>query len=144
MSPNFSSLLNRPAGDIKKPPVLPAGTYNGIIERTEFGESTKKKTPFLRYWVKVQTPGEDVDPEELSGIDLGKKGALKSDFYITDDALWRLKSFIESCGVNLTGRTLEEGIPDTLGCQVIISVKHNPSQRGDEIYAEIDSMRGQE
>src|ERR1019366_3144566 len=105
----FESILDTPASDVERPKPLPAGTYDGIVQGLpEFGESSQKKTPFARFNLSVQSAGEDVDPadiEEIGGI-AGK--SIKSTYYTTPDALFRLTDFLEHCGIDAEGKTVRQ------------------------------------
>jgi len=137
----FKELLNKPADTIEKPKALPAGTYIGAITKYEFGESKEKKTPFVRFIFAVHSAGEDVDPDSLVGVDLSKK-TLRRDFYLTDDALYRVKELMESCGHSTTGRTLGEIMPDMNGTQVMLEVTQRSSQDGSEVYNDVGNVKG--
>lgn len=122
--PDFSALLRRPAGQGKLPILLPAADYPGIVGGFEFGESSKQKTPFVRFKVNLTDwPQEDVDEEAKAGIELGKR-PQRVDFYLTEDAEYRLDNFLTSCGVDMEGRTYEETIPEAVGKEVVISIRH--------------------
>lgn len=142
VAPNFSGLLQKPADEIKKPVALPAGTYFGITKSREYGESKEKKTPFVRYTVGVNGPGEDTKEvvAEL-GIDVTKK-SLRKDFYITTDSEYRIIEFAKSCQVPTAGRSLGEVIEDTLNQQVMMTVKQRID--GEDIYNDIDKIVGLE
>ena len=49
---NFSKLLSTKVEDARRPRPLPVGAYMGVIDRHEFGESSKKKAFYTRfhYW----------------------------------------------------------------------------------------------
>ena len=141
MAVDFKSLLSKPSDDITKPKPLPAGTYNGMVSKYEFGESKEKKTPYVRFFLTVHSAGEDIDPADIEGIDLTKK-QLRRDFYLTDDALYRLKEFAVSIGVEATGRSLGEMIPDCVNAQVLIAVTQRNSQDGSEIYNDVGDVKG--
>lgn len=78
MAVDFKTLLSKPLDEIKRPPALPAGTYHGIVQKYEFGESDKNKTPFVRFTFTIAMAGEDIDPSELEGIDLGKRTSART------------------------------------------------------------------
>lgn len=141
MALDFSKLLSKPADDIEKPKPLPAGTYNGSVAKYEFAESKEKKTPFVRFMLSVSSAGPDIEPESIEGIDLSKK-QLRRDFYLTDDAMYRLKEFLESLGISSPGRAIGEMIPEALNCGVIIEVTQRSSQDGSEIYNDVGSVKG--
>lgn len=117
MTVDFAKLLSKPLDDVKKPPPLPHGTFMGIIAKYEFGDNNTNKTPYCRFDVKLTGAGPGIDPSDLEGIDLSKR-SMRKDFYLTEDADWRLKAFIESLGINTQGRTFAETVPETLNLAV--------------------------
>lgn len=149
MSVNFQALLSKPADEVKRPQAKPAGTYFGTISDYKFDESKKQKTPYVRFTVKNITPGEDVDQSALAGtpetgpIDL-TKWSPNRDFYLTDDALYRLKDLLESCGIDTKGRSFAELIPELKGKPVQLSVTQRPSEDGTTLYNDVTDMKGTE
>lgn len=131
MAVDFAKLLSKPLDDVKKPPPWPAGTYLGVVSRTEFGES-QKGTPYARFHCKVTSAGPGLEASDLEGIDITKGREFRKDFYLTEEADWRLKEFIESCGVPTTGRTFGETVPECVNAQVQIEVIQQNSQRNAE------------
>src|SRR6266478_5059105 len=66
-STNFQDILNKNADDIHPPPVLPEGSYHTVlIGLPEQGESSKKKTPQLKFLHKIIAPLDDVDPDQIT------------------------------------------------------------------------------
>ena len=62
----FESILDTPATEVERPKPLPAGTYDVIVKGLyEQGESTQKKTPYVRFIYAIQSAGEDVDADEI-------------------------------------------------------------------------------
>lgn len=145
MTVDFRKLLDKPMDEIKRPPSLPAGTYFGTVTKYEFGESNNKKTPYLRLLLNVTSAGEDVDQEALKEIDLSKK-QLRKDFYITPDAEYRIKEFLESCQIPTTGRALGEAIPDCMNAPVVIEVTLRPNQNDPEAPPnnDVGNLKGQQ
>ena len=142
MAVDFKALLKKPVDSIERPKPLPAGTFFGVVQKYEFGESKEKKTPFLRLLIGITGPGDDIDPSDLDGVDLAKK-SLRKDYYLTDDALYRLTELIASCGIPTEGRMLDECIPDLQGASMLCSVTQRSSPDGSEIYNDLDKLAGQ-
>ncbi len=148
LASQFSALLSKPASQIEKPKPMPAGTYTGIIKGHAFDVSKQKKTPFVRFTIQPVAPGEDVDPEQLEafgGLNALSKKALTrirgSEFYISEDAQFRLKSFLEDVvGLDLGERSMGEALPETMNKPIGFTIKHVPSEDGQEIYAEISGF----
>lgn len=134
MAVDFSKLLSKPLDDVKKPPALPAGTYYGFIKKYEFGDNNTNKTPYARFEIHLTEPGEGFDPADLELIratDITKK-AYRKDFFLTDEADWRLKAFIDSCGVQTAGRTFAETVPELLNMQVQCEMILQNSQKNEK------------
>lgn len=139
MTVNFAEILSRPVESAERPKPLPAGTYRLQITGFEYGSSSKKQTPYVRFNYSVVSPMQDVNTEQLAGIDLAAK-KLRDDFYLTADALYRLREYLEKkLNLNVSGRPFGACIAEVPGKTVIASVVQNPSQRegDDSIYNEI-------
>ncbi len=148
MATNFASLLAVSADSVKKPAVLPAGTYDAVIKGHTFGESKQQKTPFVQFQLQLTSPGPDIDPESFEafgGISALMKRIQRRDFYLTDDAKYRLKDFLtDACKINLSGRNLGDGIEETTNISVKVTVKHEPSKNGEDIYANVTDIAAAE
>jgi hypothetical protein len=136
MSLDFTTLLKTNADDATPPTPLPVGTYLFTVKGHDFGESSMKKTPFVKFECSVLAPEEDVDEEALPENWQGK--VLASTFYITQPSLWRLSEFLQCCGLNTTGRPFDELIPETTGCQfkgyVTQQKSSNTTATGEALY----------
>jgi hypothetical protein len=141
MAVDFRKLLKKPLDEVKRPPALPAGTYHGVVAKYEFGESRDKKTPFIRFFFTITSADDSIDPGELAGIELAKK-QQRRDFYLTDDALYRLKEFIASCGIETAGHTTDELLADTLQAPVLMEITQRNSDDGETIYNDIAAVKG--
>lgn len=134
--PNFSHLLNKPADDVKAPVQLPDGTYYGTIQNHEFGESSQKKTPYVQYNILVTHADEGTDTE---GVEVsGKK--MNTKFYLSDEAQFMLVNFIKSFGIETSGRSLGELIPQVQGQSVMLDVVKQPNQAGDGFFNTIKKV----
>lgn len=122
-APDLNSLLSRPASEFKAPPALPAGTWEAIVGQPEFGKSSKKKTDYVRYPLTATSPTDDVDQDALQDLEFnGKKLGRGVDFYLTEDALYRLTDFLKSLGLDVENASLTELIPQAVGQPVLVSV----------------------
>lgn|SRR5574337_489417 len=140
-APNFRELLSMPSDGFKRPPALPEGHYRAIIKNHEFGTSSKKKTPFVRFLVTPTEPTEDVDADLLEGIDLSKK-EFRKDYYITPDALYRLREMLDSVLGEQEGRSFDERIPDTRGVEVIIGISQRVDDNSGEVFNDVNTLVG--
>jgi len=143
--PDFGALLSKPAGQIERPKPLPVGTYYGTIGGHLFDESRQKKTPFVRFTVNLTEPGEEVArdyAEQLAEVDFTKK-KLNSDFYLTEDSMYRLRDFLVSLGIDDANgtRSIGEMIPDALNRPVQVELTQTPSSTDPEtVYNNIANI----
>lgn len=138
---DFSAILSRTVDTAEKPKPLPVGHYRFAIKGFEFLESSQKKTPYVQFQCAPLAPEEDVDPtmfEEFGGVaKLGNK-SLRLDYYLTEDALFRLREFLEdTMGLSCQGRSFGEVIPEVKDLEFIGQVAHKASQDGKDTYANI-------
>lgn len=148
-TPNFSSILDRTStGKVERPKALPVGTYYAVVDGPpRQDKSSKKGTPFVEFKLKLIQAGEDVDADDLERVLTRADGSTKNiqdlsvnaTFYLTEDALWRLDEFlIEDLEIDMEGRTRASAISDAIGKQVMVTLKHEPSDDG-QIYHRIRS-----
>lgn len=139
MALDMKSLLQKPAGKAVKPPSLPVGNYGGKITKYEYDNKNKNNTPYARYTVILNQWPDNVTEEEKQytdgegvahTIDLTKR-SMRKDFYLTDDAFWRLDEFLKSMGIE--GGTYEELIPKAVGLDCVAEVQQYVNQTTSEI-----------
>lgn len=123
---DFNAMLDGDVGTAAQPSRLPPGTYTWEIESRRFDKSARKKTDFVEFTLKCIGHDEDVQTEDLPDNWNGKK--MKEEFYITEDALFRLDDFLKMAGVpEGTGR--RQGIEDAVGRYIKGQVTHRPYTR---------------
>ena len=145
--PDFSTILSKPVTSAERPKPKAPGGYFGVVAKYELGESSQKKTPYVRYHLNQVSPGPEVDQEmnTQNGIDLSKYTPY-FDYYLTDSAIFRLREFLESCGIPVDGRTFNETIPEAVGKPVLFEVENQTSNRPGkeaEVFSSIADMTGQ-
>lgn len=136
---DFSKYLDAKAGEAKRPPVLPEGTYDGVIKGHQIGDANKNKTPYVRFALGLTAFPEGVDGD---GIDLSKRSPRR-DYYLTDDALFRLDEFMRSCGVEISGRTYREALPEMIGQSVKVEIQHYVNQNSGELGDQVGKVYGE-
>lgn len=144
---NISDILNRPAEDVEAPKPLPPGSYNCIVKGLpEQGESSKKKTPYLRFSFQIISARDDVEEDAIAEYETGKDGEktpivgkiMTSDYYLTNDALFMLTDMLEALGIDFSGgKSVSAAIDESPNTECVIFVKHEPSQDGKRFYARI-------
>lgn len=144
MPVDFAALMSKPVDEAEKPKAAPAGTYLATIVGHEFGTSSKKNTPFCRFNFQLLAPQNDVDAdalEEVGGSDFLNTKRMRTEFYLTDDAMYRLREFLEDAlELNCAGRNFDEVIPEAVNQQILVNITHSLSEDGKTTYANIDSF----
>jgi hypothetical protein len=152
VSPDFTSVLDTPSNEVSRPKPLAQGTYVWQVKGLpRIDKSTKKGTEFSEYTLQAMEACEDVDGEDLKfsltkangEVVPLKERTLKYTLYHTEDALWRLKKFLNDCNIPEEDdegnvRTIRERMQDVPGKIILGHVKHSPSDDGETIYANID------
>lgn len=140
--PDFRELLKKPAGEAKKPEALPVAHYPGKIKNYELGDQNKNRTPYVRVNLAITgwTDEVEIEDEMKASTDLSKR-SLRRDFFLTDDALWRLDEFLAGMGVDIAGRSYEEALPEIVGADVLIEVQQYLNQSTNEIGNQVGALR---
>lgn len=150
MSADFKSLLNKKVEDVKKPPVLHPGVYEGVVKGHKFEEREYSKgnpTAVCSFNLQLTGATEDIDPEDLldsegKPIDVSKY-RQRYDYSIEESEVWKLKEFLTSCGIEFSGRSLGECIPDTTNAPVLITIIHKPNNTpGGDPYVNVGRITG--
>lgn len=141
MTTSFSSILDSQVTDTEIPKALPTGSYTCQVKGLpRFDKSSKKQTEFVEFNLYPFSAGEDVDPEALEEA-LGDKSltdkSLRATYYLTPDSLYRLKQFLEHCGIEIEGKSYTEAINEVPGSTVVAHIKHRFSDDGERVFAEI-------
>lgn len=140
---DFAALMNKPVEAAVKAPTAPAGHYLATVIGHEFGVSSKKNTPYCRFNFALLAAQDDVDEEALEaagGQEFLNTRRLRADFYLTEDAMYRLREFLEDAlDLNCSGRNFDEVVPEAANLQLLIEVTHTMSDDGSSTYANINS-----
>jgi len=129
--PDFQSLLSVQAENVERPRPLPAGHYDVMVKKFEFGKSQQKQTPYIRFFLEVLSAGDDVDPSALEGMTVQGK-ELRTDFYLLPTSMFRLVDFLQAIGCNTIGRELKDVIPETVGMTAKAQVTQRKSDKADD------------
>ena len=149
--PNFGAILDRPSGEIKRPPPLPVGTYVWLIKGLpRMDKSARKQTEFVEFNCVPVEPQDDVDEEDLEAVG-GIAGLSEKPhsltFYLTDKSAYRLVEFMVN-DLQIDNKPDENGVgqkpsremlSETNGCQFLGTIKHTPSEDGKAVYSNIVS-----
>lgn len=136
---SISSVLDQKVGDYERPKSLPVGEYICTVQSHEFGKSSKKQTDFVRFALKPLEAMETVDSEALAEIGgLGEK-TIRATFYLTENAGYRLKEFLEHCGLDDLDMPVSQACAEATGCQVIATLVHGQSEDGTRQWTELSA-----
>lgn len=135
--PDFNKLLDADPTSFERPPTVPEGDFLLLIKGRSYGQSAQKKTPYVRFEYQFIAPMESVPEEALAGIDLSR-AKPRDDFYLTEDAMYRLTEFLEILGC--IQPSMRDSIDAAVGQQVIATFGHTTSQKDpSKTYSEIRS-----
>ena len=139
---NFNELLSKQIDSVERPKLFPAGNYSALVTGHETGKSPQKGTDFVQFGIKLTGPQNDVDPEafeEAGGMEkLQDRRDLNLMYYITPDALYRLREFLEnSLELSCDGRSFDTVIPEATNCPLTALIRHTPARKEGEFWMEI-------
>lgn len=146
--PSFSSILDRQATSIERPPLTPMGTYLTVVKGLpRMDKSSKKQTPFSEFTCQIIAAQEDVDADELEAFlnrpDGSKRAlseqVLKPIYYHTENSAFMLTKFLEDCGIDLEDKSVGQAQNEVPNCQVYLHVKHEPLQSGEGFIAKVSA-----
>ena len=137
---SFSSVLDTPAGDIERPKAAPVGSYVCVVQgQPKIDKSAKKQTEYVEYTLKPLEALDDVDEDALADWGIKDK-TFRITFYITEKSIYRLKEFLEHCGVDMDDEgSMRQYIAEAAGKQVVAHIVHEASRDGGAVYANVKS-----
>jgi hypothetical protein len=145
-TPNFGTILDRPASEFKRPKPLPVGTYVCVVQDLpRRDKSTKKGTEFVEFTLKPVEASSDVDEEDLKAMGGFTNKTLRVTFWLTEDAAWRLSKFlvddlqIEAEDEDGEEKSLNQMCSEVVNRQVLAYVKHQASDDGTTTYAQVST-----
>jgi hypothetical protein len=143
IKPNFQSILDIMDDDVERPKPVPVGTYLCTVISKREDKSSKKQTDFIEYTLKPIAAGEDVNEEDLEECGGLENKTLRLTFYLVEPSqgsagsLWRLKEFLNDCGVPKGGSLVGDRAPAAINTQVYAYVTHTVSQDGQAVFANV-------
>jgi hypothetical protein len=139
MSGNFESILSKPMSAVERPKPRPVGTYIGMVTAPPKIEKIgKNQTLAAIFEVKLLSPGPDIDASALQEAGGMGTRALRVTQFLTEDALYRTKEFLNALGVDVDSMSVGEALSQAASRQALFKIKHRPSQDGTELYEEFD------
>lgn len=128
---NFSAILGKTVGTAPEPKPLPEGTYTGIISSLPQSRGQKTKDGMkgiLSIQVSLTEAMDDVDQtalQECGGLlrPDGDAKTVRSDFWLTEDALYILDRFLAGFGFSEeAGKSYAEALEELPGKEVTLSI----------------------
>lgn len=142
---NFMHLLDKKVSETERPKPLPVGTYDTVITGYTTGTSQQKQTPYVEFALKVLSPRDDVDPEEWAQVKNPTEAKLKTQFYLTEDSMWRLQDFLAKAGFDTSSdMSYAEMLAECAGRNIIGIVSHRQSQDGESVFPEVRKFLSQD
>lgn len=138
---DFTAFLDQQGGQGIKPKPLPIEIYPGIVAGYEYGDNNKNHTPYCRYQLKLtgwpqSIPDSSRVQLDAEGrehlIDISKRN-LRVDYFLTDEAKYRLDEFLKTCGLDPRSGKYSELCPQVVGCQVSVEVKQYLNPNTNEV-----------
>ena len=81
---------------------------------------------------------DDVDEDELDEAGGLENKTLRTTFYLTEDAVYRLDEFHEHCGIDISKpQSRKTRNDEVINAHVRAVVKHRSSEDGSRIFAEV-------
>lgn len=132
---NFQAILNTRADTVEAPKQLPPGKYQAQVKSFDTGESTKTKSPYVEVKFLVES-AIDILSEYQELADKGfAKGPveMRSSYYLTDKAMYRLVDFLEKdLGIPRGGKTLAQMLEQCIGQQCGVVLDTGTTKDGKE------------
>lgn len=141
---SYKDLMAKRTEEVKAPKAMPVGTFTFLILRHEIGQSRKKKTDQVEFFVRPVSFEADVDEGEIKEVPNWQQREMRKTFYITENALHRLRDFfVTVLGPDAEGRSLEECLPMTTNRTFKAYVTQRPAEDGN-IYNDIGDVAADE
>jgi|SRR5215831_6855631 len=137
---SFSSILDQQVEDAERPKPIPTGSYICLVAGLpRYDKSTQQQTEYAEFTLQPLEPYKDVDTEELEKMGGLENRTLRYTLWLTEDSKYRLRKFIEDCGITIKGKSFAEAIEELPGQQVIANVVHGAAKDGSAFYANVKS-----
>jgi hypothetical protein len=135
----LAEILQQPIVSAERPKPFPTGSYVCAVQSYDTGEIASG-TEYIDFTLKPVKAMRDVDKDALKEVGgLGDR-TLRYRMWGTSASSFRLRNFIENCGVDFNEKTpFERGLRACINQQVVAHVTHNPSADGEIFYANVKS-----
>jgi hypothetical protein len=121
----FADILNRQSREIEKLPPLPVGEFQTTVVGHEYKKVGAKNTPAVIFTLQGFAPMSQISHDELAKCGDLRTRELRYTLYLTDAAGWRVRQFLDHCGVEEGDRSLAERIDGAINRQVLVTIGHD-------------------
>jgi alpha-ketoglutarate-dependent taurine dioxygenase len=138
---DFSKILSKQAAEIEPPKTLPVGTYLcNNPKLPDFKGIGKEDTPVAQLQLVVLSAQEDVDPAELAAFGEVAGKTIRHQMWLTESGEFYTKEeLVNAWGCDESG-TLGQMFNETINKQVLVTIKHRPSEDGTKMYVEVEKV----
>lgn len=142
MAIDFSKILGKQATAIEKPKPKPEGTYVcNNPKLPDFKGVGKNETPCAEFNLVILAPGEDVSADAIATYGEVRGKTIRHRMFLTEGTEWRTKEELKNAfGIEEEGKNLGQMFGETVNRQVIVKLRHRPSEDGQDIYDEVESI----
>ena len=149
-TPNFAAILNTKVDEIKRPPLIPVGTYRARMNKPAlFGEVSDGAYQTIDFSMVLLEPQLDVDQDDLQkygGLGANSQLRYRFMFNTAQDAdanagkertMFAMKKFLAD-HLQVAGATVNELIANAIGNECLVTVRWRPDRNDPEIqYNEV-------
>lgn len=152
--PDYTELLNKPAGDVKRPPNIPAGTWRLQVLKYSFDKRGENKTDCCLVDFKVLGPltkedgtPADVNPQELADFQAfyANEPASRNTqvtFWMTQDAMHFLTQTFLIGALQLDpGTSTKELLPQMVNRECVGTFTQYVRKDGSGVGTSLDASR---
>lgn len=143
MATDYRALMKVSSEDVERPVIYPSGYYKGIIRDFGFGNSSKKKTPFVEVQCDVYGPIKlDDDDAELDGMDFTEGKRMSVTYYLSPKAKFMLTDMLDAVLGESPGAMADDRIDDIKGqeCTVRITPRDNQPENAPVVLTQASAI----
>lgn len=142
MAIDFNKILTKQAATIEKPKPLPVGTYlTNNPQLPKFVGVGKNETPAAEFGLIILQPQDDVDMAALTEYGNWKGKSVRHRMFLTEASEYRTKEELCAAFALEEGdKTLGQLFNETINKQVLVKIKHRPSDDGSEMFHEVEAI----
>ena len=138
----FTDILSKPSTEVERPKIVPRGTYVGIVQGQFKEFQAKSGTTGIEFSVALLQPHSDIDQNEFAAaFPNGLNGrTVRHTVWVGEDGGFYLKEFLTKTLGLEEGPSIGELLAQAPGRQLLVTMKHIPSTRGEHMISVPDSV----